>query len=174
MLTSCYCLLCHTDTERIKRAFDPVPVPACSYYFVANHSLLSQSQHFSCHICFGDVTVYGNRMRPFSHLCHLWIRSDLLHTCFASNVRRKSTVVPTPRTIFMHSPSRISGSLRTSPPPSKVRIPSGDWTATDWTVIFTWKINPGHFWVLCLIILASSVALYLWLFQALLYRASSQ
>lgn len=117
-----------------------------------NTLILSQSQRFSCHICFGDVMIYENCARPFSHLRNLRIRKYLMHPCFPSNMRRKRTVIPTPRTIFMHSSSKITGSLRASLPLSKVRIPFRDWTTMDWTVILTWKTNSCHFWILCIII----------------------
>lgn len=61
-------------------------------------------------------------------------------------------VIPTPRTIFIHSSSKIKGSLRTSLPLSKVRIPFRDWTTMDWTVMLTWKTNSYHFWILSVII----------------------
>lgn len=154
-------------TQRWHQDFSLAPCYiAQSYYFVANHSLLSKINASPMTFTL-EISQCMDTARPFWQLCSLhqkWFDAQMLS--ISSEEEKASR--PTPRTALMHSSSKTMGSLRTSLLPSEVLIPFRDWTTMDWTVIFTWKtdscqlstlaiINFGSFCVIMCVTFPGSV-----------------
>lgn len=109
-----------------------------------------QNQCLSHDIYFGDITIYGNFKAFLTALQfgnQKWFDAEII----SISSEEEKAARPTPRTALMHSPSKTTGSLRTSVLLSKVLIPFRDWTTMDWTEIFTWKTDSCQFWTLGII-----------------------